>query len=425
MELIESKEGINYFKILWSVRYQHVQQTFFQCVESGDPNTLTGLLQYHPYHVDSMLQLCEACKMTGQLDMALDFIERILYKFETCWHTLFRPTRYTNNRLEYKHPENRSFLIALFRHIQMLDRRGCSRTALEVCKFLLNLDHSDPLGVLLMIDTFAIRSRECQFLLDLSFSTQFEENLTCLPNFMYSTALAKFYIKGEKPSEEEKIPKKGLASDRSLLSPTELLENAIFLFPGVIPPLLTKMGIDRLMVTINGERVNAIEHPFFLESLDFPTLRPLMTLYLIRNYQLWKVPEATEWLKDTVKLVLCRAVEGDPMVENGKTMVKEMYQEEVISHHIHYLLSEISEVIDTLPPHLSRGGLEIYDRADAPRPGQGGPNPNPFALFLRSLLPWGDPLQPQQPGGVEWVAGLLNQLGLGGGAGEGGDGEPT
>jgi len=285
----------------------------------------------------------------------------------------------------------------------------------------------------LIIDTFAIRSREHQFLLDLSFSTQFEENLICLPNFMYNSALAKFFIKfGEKPSEEVKIPKKGLSSDRSLLSPTELLENAIFLFPGVIPSLLNKLGVDRLMVTIKGEKINAMEHPFFLDCPDFPTLRPLLTLYVIRNYQLWKIPEATEWLKDTVKLVLSRAVEDDPMVVNGRTMVKEMYKEEMKSYHRHYLLSEIGEVLDTLPPHLSRAGLEIYDRADAPdQQGQGGEGgegggPNPFALFLRSLIPWGDPLQPQQPGGAEWVAGLLNQLGLGGGAPERGDGgEPT
>jgi hypothetical protein len=198
MLLIDSKEGINYFKIVWSTEYKQAQQTFFQCVESGDPNTLTALLQHHPYHVDSMLQLCEACKLTNQLDMVVDLMDRILYRFETCWHTLFRPTRETNGRLEYIHPENRSFFIALFKYIQLLDRRGCCRTSLELCKLLLNMDHSDPLGVLLLIDNYAIRAKEYSFLLDLSFSEQFEANLSVLPNFVYNTALAKFLCEDEK-----------------------------------------------------------------------------------------------------------------------------------------------------------------------------------------------------------------------------------
>lgn len=32
---------------------------YFECVESGDPNTIAQLLQYHPYHVDALVQLAE------------------------------------------------------------------------------------------------------------------------------------------------------------------------------------------------------------------------------------------------------------------------------------------------------------------------------------------------------------------------------
>jgi len=182
------------------------------------------------------------------------------------------------------------------------------------------------------------------------------------------------------------------------------------------------------MVNVKGDRINVLEHPFFLDAPDFPSLRPLLSLYLVRNYQLWKVPEVLEWLKETVKSVLLRAVEGDPMVGNCQTMVVEAYKEITEDYQRHFLLSEISEVIDTLPPHMARSGLEIYDRADVPHnPDQPLSIPNPIGLFFRSLLPWGDAPQPphlqqNQPVSPEWLTGLLNQLGLGGGnGGEGGD----
>lgn len=79
------------------------------------------------------MQLSEACKQTGELDMAVDLIERILYRyrfscyllicrFETVWHPLFNPVTSLNVRFEYKHQTNRSFFLAIFRHIQMLGR---------------------------------------------------------------------------------------------------------------------------------------------------------------------------------------------------------------------------------------------------------------------------------------------------------------
>jgi len=42
--------------------------------------------------------------------------------------------------------------------MQSLSRRGLHRTALEVCKLLLALDHDDPLGALCTIDYLALRA---------------------------------------------------------------------------------------------------------------------------------------------------------------------------------------------------------------------------------------------------------------------------
>jgi len=55
----------------------------------------------------------------------------------------------------------------LVKYIDVLGRKGCSRTALEYCKLLLGLNpKQDTHGVLLRIDYYAIRAKEYNFLLN-------------------------------------------------------------------------------------------------------------------------------------------------------------------------------------------------------------------------------------------------------------------
>ena len=74
----------------------------------------------------------------------------------------------------------------------MLGRRGCCRTGLELCKFILSIDRSDPLFVIGTIDYFAIRSKQYRYLLD--FFTTYKEKSVLLPNLFYSSALASFHL---------------------------------------------------------------------------------------------------------------------------------------------------------------------------------------------------------------------------------------
>ena len=61
--------------------------------------------------------------------------------------------------------ENRSFYLALNRHLWICASRGCWRVALEVSKFVYSLDESDPLGMLLVMDYFALRSEQYDWIL--------------------------------------------------------------------------------------------------------------------------------------------------------------------------------------------------------------------------------------------------------------------
>ncbi|KAK2090714.1 hypothetical protein P7K49_031971 [Saguinus oedipus] len=66
-----------------SEEYQQAQRKFLVAVESMEPNKTS------PYHVDSLLQLSDACCFEEDQEMARDLIERALYSMECAFHPLF------------------------------------------------------------------------------------------------------------------------------------------------------------------------------------------------------------------------------------------------------------------------------------------------------------------------------------------------
>ena len=64
------------------------------------------LLNEHPFHIDSMLQLSEICKMGEDSTRAAELVERTLYALEAAFHPLFNLAVGTS-RLDYKRYENK------------------------------------------------------------------------------------------------------------------------------------------------------------------------------------------------------------------------------------------------------------------------------------------------------------------------------
>lgn len=136
----------------------------------------------------------------------------------------------------------RALFITLFKHLTFVGGRACYRTALEYCKFLLSLDpDGDPLAIKLALDFYALRSKEYNWLIE--FIQEFEntKNLTQLPNFAFSNAVAHFYI-----------------SDNDVSVADALLQEALLMFPGVLMPLLEKCSVQI------DERV--LKHSFFQDN---------------------------------------------------------------------------------------------------------------------------------------------------------------
>uniref|UniRef100_A0A671UZ32 Transcription factor 25 (basic helix-loop-helix) n=1 Tax=Sparus aurata TaxID=8175 RepID=A0A671UZ32_SPAAU len=349
MTLLQSKDGIQFFTFEHNRDYQQVQFKFLDAVESMDPNNIVALLQLNPYHIDSLLQLSDVCRIQEDQEMARDLIERALYSFECAFHPLFSLTSGTC-RLDYLRPENRAFYLALYKHMMFLEKRGCPRTALEYCKLILSLDpDSDPLCMLLLIDLLMLRSREYQSLLQLYQDWEEHRNLSQLPNFAFSTALCHFHLSQQEDLDPEDSDKRRRKADR-------MLQDALIMFPGVLMPLLD-------LCTVQPD-ATVTSHAFFGPKSQIgqpPALAELTALYVGRTCNLWREAAVMLWLEESVKEVLRRVTAEDPFVEDCQNKRKQRYQSAPRNIHRHVLLSEIKEAVASLPLDVTSQPVMGFD----------------------------------------------------------------
>ncbi|XP_053304821.1 transcription factor 25 [Spea bombifrons] len=384
MSLLETRRGVQYFTFEHQRDYQQVQFKFLDAVESMDPNNIVLLLQMNPYHVDSVLQLSDVCRLQEDQEMARDLIERALYSLECAFHPVFSLTSGTC-RLDYRRAENRGFFLALFKHMYFLEKRGCPRTALEFCKLILGLDpEDDPLCMLLLIDFLSLRAREYSFLVRLFEEWEDHRNLSQLPNFAFSVPLALFHV-----SQQEDVSEQEERTTRDRAS--RLLRQALIMFPGVLPPLLDSCGVQ--------PDDTVASHAFFgavAQISQPPALSQLIALYIGRCHSLWKDAVVMSWLEQNVREVLHLVDSGDPIVQECEQRRKVRYQSAPRNIYRHIILSEIKGAsaalpldvtsqpvlgFDPLPPLDSIVSYTRPERTNQPS------NEGTLSLFFRSLLP--------------------------------------
>ncbi|XP_040427200.1 transcription factor 25 isoform X2 [Cygnus olor] len=337
MQLVETRRGVQYFTFEHHREYQQVQFKFLDAVESMDPNNIVLLLQMNPYHVDSLLQLSDVCRMQEDQEMARDLIERVLYSLECAFHPVFSLTS-GSCRLDYRRPENRAFYLALFKHLMFLEKRGCPRTALEFCKLILSLDpENDPLCVLLMIDFLSLRAREYTFLTRMFQEWESHRNLSQLPNFAFSVPLAYFFLSQQEERSELELSQ---ARERA----ARLIQLALIMFPSVLMPLLDHCSVQ--------PDARVASHSFFGLNAQIsqpPALNQLTSLYVGRTHSLWKDPAVMAWLETNVHEVLRMVDTRDPLVEESELKRKMRYQSAPRNIYRHVILSEMKEATAALP----------------------------------------------------------------------------
>lgn len=369
--------SLNWFKFEHSTAYRTLQQRFLKAVESMDSENIIQIVQQQPYHIDSLIQLSELCKMSEDHAMASGLIEHAILAYELSFNSMFNLTT-AECRLDYRRQENRGFFIVLFKHTQYLESRACVRTALEVGKLILSFDPlSDPLAMILVLDYYALRAKQYLWLIQLYQEWENPKKLAQLPNMAYSYALSLFY--------ESK-------DDTSLAD--NAIQYALLMFPGVLRPLL-----DELSVQVDS-RVST--HSYFNANAynsQSPALQQLTSLYVCRSKSIWRDAAILPWLERNVNTVLDRVDAKDGIVAEYTQKRSQRYSKtppkEILRHII---LSDFKEKVplapfinkdtepilmyDPLPPVDT---INIYTKPNMPS--RVLQNRSPFSMFFQSLLP--------------------------------------
>uniref|UniRef100_A0A096NH57 Transcription factor 25 n=1 Tax=Papio anubis TaxID=9555 RepID=A0A096NH57_PAPAN len=324
MRLLESRKGLSFFAFEHSEEYQQAQHKFLVAVESMEPNNIVVLLQTSPYHVDSLLQLSDACRFQEDQEMARDLVERALYSMECAFHPLFSLTSGAC-RLDYRRPENRSFYLALYKQMSFLEKRGCPRTALEYCKLILSLEpDEDPLCMLLLIDHLALRARNYEYLIRLFQEWEAHRNLSQLPNFAFSVPLAYFLL-----SQQTDLPEHERSSAREKAS--LLIQQALTMFPGGGCRIWPGVGV--------------------LSSPSQPLPAAQAGELCTSGGHLWKEHTPMSWLGSVMGSADC----------GPGTLRKVLYQRAPRNIHRHVILSEIKEAVAALPPDVTTQSVMGFD----------------------------------------------------------------
>jgi len=90
--ITDSAQDVQWFAFEHSQYYQGVQHMFLSALERIDSEFLITLIKRCPYHVDSLVQLSEVCKMTEDFALASELLERALLLLESSLHINFSLT---------------------------------------------------------------------------------------------------------------------------------------------------------------------------------------------------------------------------------------------------------------------------------------------------------------------------------------------
>lgn len=437
MTVVESTPTYQVFKYVHSSAYQQFQFKFLEAVESLNPENIMTLLNREPFHVDTLLQVSEIFRLGDDSAMAAQLIERALYVLESSAHPLFNIAT-GSCRLQYRQQENRSLFICLFRHILNVGQKGCYRTALELCKLLLNLSpEDDPLAVSLMIDFYALRAQEYSWLVALYDLYEPTKNLSMLPSFAFSVPLALFHLsegidlpagKDKRESSKAAALVEDLGTSEEMRERADkMLQRALIMFPGVLMPLIEKCSIQPDPVVVS--------HPFFGPASQIDQskgLSQIVNLYVGRCYHVWKEAGVMGWLEESVRVVLARVDSGDVLVKDAEEIRKVRYQGTPLAIYRHILMAEIKDATAALPPALANTPVMSFDPLPPPdticgysrptAPGQQAANSsNLLASFFRSLLPNYDPNAPENDRHLENVVAAAAAGGAAGGEDEEGN----
>eukprot|EP00742_Colponemidia_sp_Colp-10_P005582 GILJ01005966.1.p1 GENE.GILJ01005966.1~~GILJ01005966.1.p1 ORF type:complete len:694 (+),score=98.49 GILJ01005966.1:34-2115(+) len=407
METYSNESGQQYFKYRYSASYQEVQNQFEACVATFDPQNIANLVAHYPFHVDALLQLTEVYKVQGEFQSAAELIRRAVFTHELAWHTAFAPHHDPPNcRLDPELRPNQSFYRCLVRHIEFAGRQGCTRSATELSKLLIALlPELDPMGGLLRIDFYSLRAKLYDFPFVLAdqfigeFHPQFESeanfshfSLQFLPNFAFNLSLAKFLSNEEADKSAENEVDAPLAvmcpftAPLSSLTSTQLLVQALVLYPAALKSLLAKLDI-KLTTREWGVSWEELLSSLVLnrQSPGYPwgsedSIQHCIDIFVERNHTVWKSDRVISWVKKCAKTMVSQQQEILSVCEQLKSLTRAPFD---LLRYRPLMVTDFSDSVTTLPQDQRDQFLRQPQRA-----GNLAAAGNPLLLFLQSLAPW-------------------------------------
>ncbi|KAG8982657.1 hypothetical protein FRB93_007927 [Tulasnella sp. JGI-2019a] len=355
--------GEKWWTIEHSQSYKKTQLEFLSAVAAGDPNGLFAILQQHPWHIDTLLQLSEVFRQQDDYTHATDLVDRALFAYERSFAGAFNITS-GFHRIDFQRIENRPLFLAVHRSVLQLQRRGCMRAACEFARLLLSLDpFRDPHGALLHLDFLAPKCGMSDFLLKLwdtwaevdreegAMGPDDEEmriRPQHLPGMSFGRAVALRSLEVNKDAKDH-------------TESTKALEDAILAFPSIVPVLADKAGIN-LSSDVRGLPCMRIETGWDAYHPAESAIHLLSHLYAIRASSTWKQPTHVEWLQKTVNSLrpqLQTIQESRPLIHTEALNYFASGPTLAICRHV--IVCDISSVISFMKPGTVSGEMHAYD----------------------------------------------------------------
>ncbi|XP_048004321.1 uncharacterized protein LOC125240471 [Leguminivora glycinivorella] len=321
MSMTRKWDGCAHFTFDHSKEYRHMHQRLLHLVyvgrRQGWPQAAIEEEQRH-MHVEAMLESADMLFQIEEYTAANTLVERAIAYMQFVAHPSFQLAD-PRTRLLYAYMENRTFHVAVLKYIHLLTNRACHRTALELAKMLLNLDPSDPLAVLLVIDTLALRAREHQWLIDAVDHWAKERDAGFLFSIQYSYAMAHFHVATKNKEDTGKAD--------------GLLQAAMLRFPAVVLRLLECASAPP------GARLQACAlFATIAETKITKNLKELILLYAKLTWSKWREPAVFDWLQRNANEIAEKYDKDPATQERAKALANEQlnlfrsWPDEVIRH---------------------------------------------------------------------------------------------
>ena len=336
-----------------------------------DPNALAMFVADHPYFAETLLQLAMVLYYINDRGKGNDLLRRCMFIYESALPMNVLPsssatsgnndndngktTTDNNNNsseilIDIDRPPNSGLFATLFRIMQTSGMSGCYASALATGRYLLSLDPlRDPMGVLLILDYYALAARRISsmsFIVTLvqsNFITihykdpltdrHHKCNLIDMPNWAFSYALALYRLAQQQQNEnedEDSGDESSSPSEQYQERAEEALVHALRTFPMVLPKLLAMNNVnveDRGMIMdwpsilplyiADANGTNSIATNDTVEDrVTRASGEHLVRIFVQRCHKLWKEDDLVKWMFHCAQRVI---MEHQEQEQEGKS----------------------------------------------------------------------------------------------------------